>query len=257
MDDRTTELARRLEGVRARIDRSVAAAGRTDPPALIVVTKFHPAEDVRRLVALGVQDVGENRDQEARAKAAAVETLAEDAGTGVPDWHFIGQLQSNKAKYVVRYAAAVHSVDREALVSALSTAMVREQARRREAGTPPRRDLDCLIQVDLDPRPAEQRPAGIGARGGAQPDEVMALAEQIADAEGLALRGLMAVAPLGLDPAPAFERLRKISATLVARHPEAGWLSAGMSQDLEEAVAAGATHLRIGTDVLGPRPDVG
>lgn len=263
MDDRTADLARGLEGVRARIDRSVAAADRTDPPTLIVVTKFHPAEDVRRLAALGVQDVGENRDQEARAKAAEVDALA-DVGAGAGghapsglDWHFIGQLQSNKAKYVVRYAAAVHSVDREALVNALSTAMVREQARRRGAGTPPRRDLDCLIQVDLDPRPAERRPEGIGARGGAQPDEVMALAEQIADAEGLSLRGLMAVAPLGLDPAPAFERLREISATLVARHPEASWISAGMSQDLEEAVAAGATHLRIGTDVLGPRRDVG
>ncbi|MEV4901547.1 YggS family pyridoxal phosphate-dependent enzyme [Citricoccus sp. NPDC055426] len=251
MDDRTADLARRLEEVRVRIDRSVAAADRTDPPTLIVVTKFHPAEDVRRLAALGVQDVGENRDQEARAKAAEV-----DAPSGL-DWHFIGQLQSNKAKYVVRYAAAVHSVDREALVSALSAAMVREQARRREAGTPPRRDLDCLIQVDLDPRPAQQRPEGIGARGGAQSDEVMALADQIADAEGLALRGLMAVAPLGLDPTLSFQRLREISATLVARHPEAGWISAGMSQDLEEAVAAGATHLRIGTDVLGPRPDVG
>ncbi|MGM7667521.1 YggS family pyridoxal phosphate-dependent enzyme [Microbacterium sp. A93] len=250
-DERTTELGRRLGEVRQRIDRAVSAAGRSTTPRLVVVTKFHPAADVRRLVGLGVQDVGENRDQEARAKAAEV-----DDASGL-NWHFIGQLQSNKAKYVVRYATAVHSVDREQLVTALSTAMVREQARRQETGRPARQDLDCLIQVDLDTRPPQERPDGIGARGGVQPDGVLALAEQIAGAEGLNLRGLMAVAPLGLEPAPAFQRLRGISAALVARHPEATSISAGMSHDLEEAVAAGATHLRVGTDVLGPRPDVG
>lgn len=258
-EDRTAELQRRLLQVQQRIDRAVTASGRTSSPRMVVVTKFHPALDVQRLVTLGIRDVGENRDQEARAKAAEVELLAaaEGAAPAGVGWHFIGQLQSNKAKYVVRYAAAVHSVDREALVTALSTAMVREQRRRHEEGQPLRQSLDCLIQVDLDPRPPQDRPEGIGARGGVGPDGVMALADQIAGAEELTLRGLMAVAPRGLDPVPAFERLQGISAAVVARHPEATWISAGMSQDLEEAVAAGATHLRIGTDVLGPRPEVG
>lgn len=258
-EGRTAELGRALEAVRRRIDRAVADAGRASAPRLVVVTKFHPAEDVRRLSELGVEDVGENRDQEASAKAAEVDALAGAAGRGpsAPTWHFIGQLQSNKAKSVVQYAGAVHSVDRASLVKALSAAMSREQARRREAGWGARRDLDCLIQVDLDPRPPHERPAGIGSRGGAQPDEVTALAERIDAAEGLALRGLMAVAPLGLDPGPAFRRLRELSVALVARHPGATWISAGMSQDLEQAVAAGATHLRVGTDVLGPRPEVG
>jgi PLP dependent protein len=260
-DDRGRELAARLTAVRGRVDEATRAAGRSDAPTLIVVTKFHPAEDVVRLAALGVRDVGENRDQEARSKAAEVDRLA-----GTPDpggsagsvrWHFIGQLQSNKAKYVVRYASAVHSVDRESLVDALSAAMGREQARRGEAGLHQRDALDCLVQVDLDPRPDQDRPAGIGARGGVAPDEVASLADQISAADGLRLRGVMAVAPLGLDPVPAFARLAELSAALTGTYPDATWVSAGMSQDLEQAISAGATHLRVGTDVLGPRPPVG
>lgn len=260
-DDRGRELAARLTAVRSRVEEATDAAGRSDTPTLIVVTKFHPAEDVVRLAALGVQDVGENRDQEARAKAAETDRLA---GEPAPDgsapavrWHFIGQLQSNKAKYVVRYASAVHSVDRESLVDALSAAMAREQVRRGEAGLRERDPLDCLVQVDLDPRPEQDRPAGIGARGGVAPDEVKTLAGRISAADGLRLGGVMAVAPLGLDPVPAFARLAELSAALTSTYPEATWISAGMSQDLEQAIAAGATHLRVGTDVLGPRPPVG
>jgi pyridoxal phosphate enzyme (YggS family) len=260
-DERGRELAARLAAVRQRIDDATSAAGRTDAPTLIVVTKFHPAEDVVRLAALGVRDVGENRDQEARAKAAEserlVEALTPDGPAAAVRWHFIGQLQSNKAKYVVRYAAAVHSVDREPLVDALSGAMGREQARRQVAGSPERAPLDCLVQVDLDPRPEQERPAGIGARGGAAADEVSALADRIAAADGLRLRGVMAVAPLGMDPAPAFARLARISESIRKTHPEATWISAGMSHDLDLAIAAGATHLRVGTDVLGPRTTVG
>jgi PLP dependent protein len=248
--DRTDDLQRRLAVVTERIRRATTAAGRDDAPVLVVVTKFHPATDVRRLAGLGVRHVGENRDQEARGKAAELADLD-------LHWHFIGQLQSNKAKYVVRYASVVHSVDRVSLVEALSSAMGREQERRLQAGVEPRDPLDCLIQVDLDARPADERPAGIGARGGAHPDEVPALARCIAEAEGLRLKGVMAVAPLGLDPAPAFARLQGISAALASAHPDATWISAGMSQDVEQAIAAGATHLRIGTDVLGPRPPVG
>lgn len=258
-DDRGRELAERLTAVRDRIAAATREASRADAPELIVVTKFHPAEDVVRLAALGVRDVGENRDQEARAKAAETARLAAEAGT-VGDavrWHFVGQLQSNKAKYVVRYATAVHSVDRVSLVDALSAAMDREQAGRREAGRTEREPLDCLVQVELDERPVQDRPAGIAVRGGAAPDEVAALGERIAAAPGLRLRGVMAVAPLGLDPVREFGRLAEISAALTRDHPDATWISAGMSQDLEQAVAAGATHLRVGTDVLGPRPPVG
>lgn len=247
---RREALERRLAAVQERVDEACRAAGRQDRPELIVVTKFHPAQDVRLLAELGVRAVGENRDQEARAKAA--EVADQDL-----DWHFIGQLQTNKAKYVVRYASAVHSVDRGDLVDALDSAMGREQAKRRDQDEPERAPLDCLIQVDLDRRPAEERPAGIGARGGAQPTDVAALAERIAGSEQLRLRGVMAVAPLGQDPAPAFAELAEISRRIRQDHPDAAWISAGMSADLEQAIAAGATHLRIGTDVLGPRPAVG
>lgn len=234
-DPRLAELRERLGAVRQRIDSAVAAEGRQDaPPQLIVVTKFHPAEDVRRLAALGITDVGENRDQEAAEKAAALGGLD-------LRWHFIGQLQSNKAKSVVNYASAVHSVDRPQLGAALAKAMVAAHER---TGRGP---LDCFIQVSLNDD------AG-GQRGGALPEDVPALAEQLAGSEGLRLAGVMAVAPLGADPFQAFEKLAGISARLRAEHPEATGISAGMSQDLEAAVRFGATHLRIGSDILGPRP---
>ncbi|MET4134496.1 YggS family pyridoxal phosphate-dependent enzyme [Pseudarthrobacter sp. PvP090] len=234
-DPRLEQLRVRLAAVRQRIDTAVAAAGRQGrPPHLIVVTKFHPADDVRRLAALGITDVGENRDQEAAEKAAALGGLQ-------LRWHFIGQLQSNKAKSVVKYAHAVHSVDRLQLAGALAKAMAAEQQR---TGRAP---LECFIQVSLDDD------AG-GHRGGALAADVPALAEQLAGAEGLRLAGVMAVAPFGADPVPAFEKLAGISARLSAVHPGATGISAGMSQDLEQAVRFGATHLRVGSDILGPRP---
>jgi pyridoxal phosphate enzyme (YggS family) len=201
-----------------------------------VVTKFHPADDIRRLAALGVTDVGENRDQEAAAKA---QDLA-DAGL---TWHFVGQLQTKKAKSVVRYASAVHSVDRPQLVDALAKAVLNEQA---ASG---RGNLDCFIQVSLEDDAGAHR-------GGAAPADVPGLAERIAEAGALRLAGVMAVAPLGAAPEPAFEKLARISQRLVADHPSATAVSAGMSQDLEAAVTFGATHLRIGSDILGSRPAV-
>ena len=237
-DPRLEQLTERLAGVRRRINSAVAAAGRQEnPPRLIVVTKFHPAADVRRLAALGITDVGENRDQEAAEKAGAL------AGLQLR-WHFIGQLQSNKAKSVVKYAHAVHSVDRPQLAAALAKAMAAEQDR---TGRAP---LECFIQVNLEDS------AG-GHRGGALPAEVPALADQLAGAGGLRLAGVMAVAPLGADPVPAFEKLAALSAGLAAVHPGATGISAGMSQDLEQAVRFGATHLRVGSDILGPRPALG
>ena len=235
-DARRAELAASLERVRGRISAAARAAGRDDEPRLIVVTKFHPAEDVRLLAGLGVTEVGENREQEATAKAAKLTDLA-------LSWHFIGQLQSNKAKNVVRYADTVHSVDRPSLVAALAKAVLHEPER---AGRPP---LACLLQVNLDEDAAP-------GRGGALPAELGRLGDLVARADGLRLAGVMAVAPLGEDPARAFERLASCAAKLRADHPDARMVSAGMSQDLEQAIAAGATHVRIGTDVLGPRPRV-
>ena len=223
-DPRTAELAERLAVVRPRI-------------AAAVVTKFHPAADIRRLAALGVTDVGENRDQEAAAKALELADL------GLA-WHFVGQLQTKKAKSVARYAAAVHSVDRPQLVDALAKAV------RNEMDSSGRAQLECFIQVSLEDDAGTHR-------GGAAPADVPLLAERIAGADGLKLAGVMAVAPLGAPPGPAFEKLAAVSARLVADYPGAGAISAGMSQDLEPAIKFGATHLRIGSDILGSRPAVG
>lgn len=225
---RQDELASNLTAVRARIDAACDAAGRArDAVRMIVVTKTYPASDVRLLAGLGVRDVGENRDQEAAPKAEACADLD-------LTWHYIGQLQTNKARSVAGYAHVVHSVDRPRLAAALSAGAERHG-----------RDLTCLIQVSLD---------GDAARGGALADTVPALADAIADAPHLRLGGLMAVAPLHTEPARAFAVLAEMSTRLREAHPAATMVSAGMSNDLEQAVEAGATHVRIGTAVLGVRP---
>ncbi|RJN33092.1 YggS family pyridoxal phosphate enzyme [Nesterenkonia natronophila] len=257
-DARSRELALNLATVHERIDQAVSRAGRADRPELVVVSKYFPAEDVQRLYELGVRDIGENKDQEAGAKAAAVATLLAESrnsssaasdsqraelSQNAPRWHFIGQLQTNKAKSVVRYAHSVHSADRPKLIRALDTAAVRATAEGMRSNP-----LEVLIQVDMrSPLPEDHR-------GGAAPSEMLSLAELIASAEQLRLGGLMAVAPLGEAPAPAFDRLKQLSQLLAEEHPEATAISAGMSQDLEAAVSYGATRLRIGRDVLGERP---
>jgi pyridoxal phosphate enzyme (YggS family) len=231
-DVRRDEIAANLATVRDRIAAACADAGRAaDEITLTVVTKYFPASDVRLLADLGVTDVGENKHQEAEAKAA------ECAGLRLR-WHFVGNLQSNKAAAVAGYADVVESVDRAKLLKGLT-----QGAHRR--GTV----VDALVQVNLDPD------AGAGSgRGGAAPADVVRLAEQVAAAEGLRLRGVMAVAPLGEDPRPAFERLARIADEVRRVEPSATWVSAGMSGDLEAAVQTGATHVRIGSAVLGPRP---
>ncbi len=246
---RADELSERLSAVHQRIDQAVLASGRTDKPRLIVVTKYFPASDLRILAALGVTEMGESRDQEAAAKAQELADL------GVR-WHFIGQLQSNKARSVVRYAHAVHSVDRAPLVAALGKAFAN---RRTEPGqdtdsTSAAKTLACFIQVDLST--GDSRAATISGhqRGGAAPTDVVALGRLVQATDGLSLAGVMAVAPLGRDPVAAFGELAEISATLRGEFPAATGISAGMSGDLEAAVAAGATHLRIGSQVLGERP---
>ena len=250
-ETRTREIAAGLAAVRERIARAAREAGRADEPALVVVTKTHPAEDVVRLAGLGVAAVGENRDQEARPKAAAV---AEALGDAAPRWHFIGQLQTNKAKHAVRYASVVESVDRPELAEALSRVLVLRREREPGVEVP---DLECLVQVDVDDRADADRPEGIGPRGGASPEDVPALAAAIAALPGLRLGGLMCVAPRGLDPEASFRRLAALGEELRRAHPDASTLSMGMSADLESAVRAGATQVRIGSDVLGARPAVG
>jgi pyridoxal phosphate enzyme (YggS family) len=219
-----------LDRVRQRIASACRDAGR-DPGevTLVVVTKFFPAADVRLLADLGIRHVGENRHQEAAAKAE------ECADLGL-SWHFIGGLQSNKAAAVAAYADVVESVDRAKLLAGL-------QRGAHDRG----RDLDVLLQVSLDP-------AGADGRSGADPAALSDLAARVADHGALRLRGLMAVAPLGEDPAVAFGRLAALRDDFVADHPDAAVLSAGMSGDLEDAVRAGATHVRVGSAILGPRP---
>ena len=234
---RRDEVAAGLEAVRARIDAACAAAGRDpDELTLVVVTKTYPASDVLLLAELGVRDPGENRHPEGARKAA------ECAEAGEPDlsWHFVGALQTNKAAAVAGYASWVHSVDRERLVAALDRGA-------QKVG----RAIDCLVQVSLDP------PGAGDGRSGAEPDEVERIADALASSEALRLRGVMAVAPLDADPAPAFARLAEVAADLRRAHPAADVVSAGMSADLEQAVAAGATHLRVGRAILGERPPLG
>ncbi|WP_104107358.1 YggS family pyridoxal phosphate-dependent enzyme [Nocardioides sp. 616] len=227
--NRRDALAANLETVTRRIDDARRAAGRTDQVTLVVVTKFFPVSDVRLLADLGVAHVGENRHQEAADKAAQCAELD-------LTWHFIGGLQSNKAAAVAGYADVVESVDRRKLVAPLGRgALARGQ------------DVDVLLQVSLDP-------PGATSRSGAAPEELDRLAAEVAGTPGLRLRGLMAVAPLGEEPDSAFTRLAEVRTGFLAAHPTAGVLSAGMSGDLESAVRHGATHVRIGSAVLGPRP---
>ncbi|MEY9858241.1 pyridoxal phosphate enzyme (YggS family) [Catenulispora sp. GAS73] len=232
-DARRARIAENLAAVREDIAAAARKANR-DPSevSLIAVTKTYPASDVRILAELGVLDVGENRDQEAAPKAR------ETAGLGLR-WHFIGQLQTNKAASVAEYASFVHSVDRLRLVGALARGAVRYD-----------KELTCLVQVDLgNAEPMDDN----AARGGVVPAQVPELADAIAAAPGLRLGGLMAVAPLGAEPGPAFERLSVLAMRLRSTHPSATMISAGMSGDLGEAVAAGATHVRIGSAILGIR----
>ena len=227
---RATEIQARLAAVRHRIEVASDRIGR-DPASvtLIVVTKFFPITDLRILADLGVTDVGENRHQEAQEKVATCGDLP-------LTWHFIGGLQSNKAAAVAGYADVVHSVDRHKLIAGLSRgALARDHM------------IDCFLQVSLDP-------PGSTGRAGAAPGELGVLGDQVQAAPGLALRGLMAVAPPDEAPASAFERLAEIRLGFLATHPDASWLSAGMSGDLDAAIVAGATHVRVGSAVLGPRP---
>lgn len=227
---RVAELAANLDAVRARVSAAARAAGR-DPVeiTIVAVAKTFPAEDIATLVDLGNPDIGENRDQEAAAKAAAI---TDDRVR----WHFVGQLQRNKTGSVASYADVVHSLDRIQLVEALAGAA--ERAGRR---------IDAFIQVDLDPVPHADH------RGGADPADVPGLAERVAGSPALRLVGVMAVAPLGADPARAYAALATVAERVREVHPAARAVSAGMSADLEAAIVHGATHVRVGTALFGGR----
>ena len=232
---RLDELRTNLDVVRRRIAGAIESAGRTDEVGLVVVTKFFPVSDVRLLAELGVTDVGENRHQEAEAKAA------ECADLGLR-WHFIGGLQSNKAAAVATYADVVETLDRPKLIAPLGRGA---EAR---GGV-----VEVLLQVSLDPPGADHR-------AGVDPAALPDLARRVVAAEHLRLCGLMAVAPLpstgGMSPEDAFARLAAIRSEFLEDHPGATVLSAGMSGDLEAAITHGATHVRVGSAVLGPRPAV-
>lgn len=233
LERRRSELASNLAKIRRRIAAACESAGRSrDEITLIAVTKTFPASDVVHLTALGVRDVGENRDQEAAAKAAEV------ALQGAPvRWHFVGRLQRNKCRSVVRYADMVHSVDRTVIVDALADAAAKRA-----------QPLSVLVQVSLDDDPA---------RGGVAVPGVSELADRIAERDPLRLCGVMAVAPLGVDPDPQYDRLAQVAERLRKDHPQATVMSAGMSADLEAAIRHGATHVRVGSALLGRRAPLG
>jgi hypothetical protein len=235
---RRTQLAASLDEVRGRIAHACTAAGR-EPAAvtLVAVTKTYPAADVELLAGLGVTDVGENRDQEAAPKAAAVAA----SGTDVR-WHYVGRLQRNKCRSVVGYADVVQSVDSVRLARAL------DDASRRHREQP----VDVMVQVSIDADPV--RGGAIAGPSSVPADrDLWQVTDAVAAAAGLRLAGLMAVAPLDWTPERAFAALAEISARLRADHPAATALSAGMSADLEVAIRYGATHVRIGSALLGMR----
>jgi pyridoxal phosphate enzyme (YggS family) len=233
MSNRLSEIQSNLEIIQTRIKNACISAGRDiSEITLIAVTKTYPASDVDLLKQLGIENVGENRDQEASSKKSEVNNQF--------NWHFIGQLQSNKAKSVVNYADLIHSVDRWSLAKE-----IQKSAQGINKVQP------VLIQVDLDQSGPDP------TRGGIWPAELNELVQLINQASHLELKGLMSVAPLGEKPELAFARLKDIRASFLKEHPQAQILSAGMSDDLEAAILQGATHLRIGSALLGERPKIG
>ena len=227
--NRRDEIAANLAEVNEQIEAACLEANRAvESVNLVVVTKTWPSSDIEMLVELGITNVGENRDQDARAKQQELAHLP-------LTWHAIGQIQTNKARSVATWADVVHSIDRPELIAAFDrVTQAREES------------LEVLIQIDLDSAPPDKR-------GGIAPAQMLDLAEQICDTSGLRLAGLMAVAPLEADPDVAFAKLQKHALVLQQNYPEATIISAGMSQDFRNAIKYGATHLRIGSLVLGHR----
>lgn len=223
-------LAERYSSVRQRVAQACREAGR-EPSAveLIVITKLHPVAVASELFDLGHRHFGENRDQEAKPKAEALRAAGQDA-----TWHFVGQLQSNKVKSVLGYASAIHSIDRESLVKELGKQLENQD-----------RAIDGFIELNLTDDPG---------RGGVQEEGLEALTERVLAIPRLRLRGVMAVAGLGKDPRLEFERTLKLAERVKRLAPQATQLSIGMSEDFETAISLGATHIRVGSAITGPRP---
>ncbi|MDO4685785.1 MAG: YggS family pyridoxal phosphate-dependent enzyme [Corynebacterium sp.] len=225
---RKDELSANLALVYKRIERAALAAGR-DPKEiqLLPVTKYHPISDIEALLNLGITAVGENRDQEAREKASMLPSM---------QFHMIGQVQTKKANSVARWANTVQSVDSLKLAQALNNGAARALDAGQREGL-----LRCMVQMSID---------GDTARGGAHGAQIENLAEAIANAEFLELVGLMCVLPLGDH---SFESAQQMFSKLRACYGNSLDFSAGMSGDLEQAISAGSTIVRVGTDILGRR----
>jgi pyridoxal phosphate enzyme (YggS family) len=222
MSSRAAEISANLQAITARIVSAAESAGR-DPEeiTLIAVTKTFPVSDVKILYELGVRDFGENRDQEGSVKFSE---LPEDS-----NWHFQGQIQSNKLKSIATWADVVHSIDDVSHAKKLSSLVGAK---------------DIFVQVSLD---------GLPGRGGVNPEQLLEFLDEVTAPTNLKVRGLMAVAPLDEPPLEAFKRLKTLSETVIKTHPNTWEISAGMSNDFEAAISQGATHIRIGSQILGVR----
>lgn len=239
-DARTAQLAESLSRVRTRLDAAVAAAGRRRGDVeLLVVTKFFPASDVQRLITLGEKEFGESREPEAGRKVDELRDASADGLEGIA-FDMIGSVQTKKARSVARWARAVHSVDRAKLIDHLSTAG--GSALGAGERTAP---LEIYLQLSLDGDPT---------RGGALEEDLPELAEMVERSDSLALRGLMVIAPLDGEVDDWMERTAQAHERFRNSFPQATGLSAGMSSDLESAVAHGSTCVRVGTAIMGPRP---
>ena len=220
MSNRKEEITRNLEDVKERINRAAESAGR-DPAEvnLIVVTKTFPVSDIEILRDLGEVNFGENRDQEAGPKAEIISAT----------WHFQGQIQSNKIKSICQWADVIHSISSEKEILKFAQSERKHQ---------------LFLQVSLD---------GQEGRGGANPADLAQLADLVNESNNLELLGLMAVAPLGVEPMKAFADLAQINQGFAGQFPNSKFLSAGMSGDFEAAIKNGATHIRVGSSILGSR----
>ena len=228
--ERKAELAANLANIKTQIPEGVH---------LIVVTKTFPVSDVEILRELGCSEFGENRDQEGKLKAPAVSAK----------WHFQGQLQSNKLRSICSWADVIQTVDSLRYVDLISSALSRIS----EEGNLGKDSLEIFIQVSLDSKLESKLDSEKSARQGADPKEINQIADAIMSTKNLKLQGLMAVAPLDEEPDSAFLRLSKIHSDFKANYPNSPYLSAGMSGDFQSAISHGATHIRIGSQILGSR----
>ena len=222
MSSRAAEISANLQAITARIVSAAESAGRSpEEITLIAVTKTFPVTDVKILYELGVRDFGENRDQEGSVKFSEL--------PGDSNWHFQGQIQSNKLKSIAAWADVIHSIDDISHAKKLSSLVASK---------------DIFVQVSLDNLPG---------RGGVNPEQLHDFLGEVTALANLNARGLMAVAPLDEPPLEAFKRLKTLSETVIKTHPNTWEISAGMSNDFEAAISQGATHIRIGSQILGVR----